>query len=163
MASSLPPWLRTAFAAPNALYRHSMGRVLGRRFLQLTHVGRTTGAAHSVVLEVLRYDRDSGEAVVISGLGGGSQWLRNLRANGEARVSFGRTPRRAEVRFLEPDEAVDVMVAYERRYGLLRPALRRVLTLLVGFDYRGTEDDRRRLVEELPLVAFRPARPREGA
>ncbi|MFI6425623.1 nitroreductase family deazaflavin-dependent oxidoreductase [Promicromonospora sp. NPDC050880] len=157
MTTTLPPWLRTAFAAPNALYRHGMGRVLGRKFLQLTHVGRTSGTAHTVVLEVLRYDKDSGEAVVISGFGARAQWLRNLRANGDARVSFGRTPRRAEVRFLEADEAVDVMVTYEERYGVLRPVLRRTLGLLLGQDYRGTDEDRRRLVETLPLVALRPA------
>ncbi|MFD6447065.1 nitroreductase family deazaflavin-dependent oxidoreductase [Promicromonospora sp. NPDC060204] len=157
MATTLSPWLRTTFAAPNALYRHGMGGVLGRRFLQLTHVGRRSGAEHTVVLEVVRYDRDTGEAVVISGFGEGAQWLRNLRANEDARISFGRAPRRAKVRFLEPDEAVDVMTGYERRYGILRPLLRRTLTLLVGFEYRGTDEDRRRLVERLPLVAFRPA------
>ena len=152
----MSPWLRRVFAAPDALYRHGMGRVLGRRFLQLTHVGRRSGAEHTVVLEVVRYDRDTGEAVVVSGFGEGAQWLRNLRANEDARISFGRTPRRAKVRFLEPDEAVDVMTGYERRYGILRPLLRRTLTLLVGFEYRGTDEDRRRLVERLPLVAFRP-------
>ncbi len=61
MATNVPPWLRAVFAAPNALYRHGMGRVLGRRFLQLTHVGRKSGAEHTVVLEVLRYNRDTGD------------------------------------------------------------------------------------------------------
>jgi deazaflavin-dependent oxidoreductase (nitroreductase family) len=157
MATTIPPWLRVVFAAPNALYRHRMGRVLGRRFLQLTHVGRKSGAEHTVVLEVLRYDRETGEAVVISGFGEGAQWLRNLRANGEARISFGRTPRRAELRELDADEAVGVLIHYERSYGILQPLLRRTLSLLGGFDYRGTDEDRRRLVEKLPLIAFRPA------
>ena len=157
MATTIPPWLRVVFAAPNALYRRGMGRALGRRFLQLTHVGRKSGAEHTVVLEVLTYDRETGEAVVISGFGEGAQWLRNLRANGEARISFGRTPRRAEIRMLDADEAVDVMTRYERRYGLVRPLLRRTLSLLGGFDYRGTDEDRRRLVEKLPLVAFLPS------
>lgn len=157
MATTIPPWLRVVFAAPNALYRYRMGRVLGRRFLQLTHVGRKSGDEHTVVLEVLEYDRETGEAVVISGFGEGSQWLRNLRANGDARISFGRTPRRAELRELDADEAVDVMTHYERRYGMIGPVLRRVLSTLGGFDYRGTDEDRRRLVETLPLIAFRPA------
>lgn len=153
------PWLRRTFAAPNALYRHGLGRVLGRRFLQLTHVGRRTGAPHTVVLEVVRYDPATGEAVVVSGFGEDAQWLRNLRANKDARISFGRAPRRATVRFLGADEAFDAMTGYERRYGILRPALRRTLTLFAGFEYRGTDEDRRRLVGRLPLVAFRPAPP----
>ncbi|WP_454855870.1 nitroreductase family deazaflavin-dependent oxidoreductase [Promicromonospora soli] len=157
MATTIPPWMRTVFAAPNALYRHGMGRVLGRRFLQLTHVGRKSGAEHTVVLEVLRYDRDTGEAVVISAFGEGAQWLRNLRANGDARISFGRTARRAEFRLLDADEAFDVMTGYERRYGILRPLVRRTLGLFVDFDYQGTDEDRRRLVGQLPMLAFRPA------
>lgn len=155
--TSVPPWLKQVFVAPNALYRHGMGGVLGRRFLQLTHVGRKTGADHTVVLEVLRYDRETGEAVVISGFGETAQWLRNLRANGAARISFGGAPRRAEFRQLDADEAVTVMYGYERRYGLLRPVLRRLISPLVGFDYRGTDEDRRRLVDTLPMIAFRPA------
>ncbi|MFD2793690.1 nitroreductase family deazaflavin-dependent oxidoreductase [Promicromonospora vindobonensis] len=157
MAAHTPPWLKKAFAAPNALYRHGMGGMLGRRFLQLTHVGRKTGVEHTVVLEVLRYDKESGEAVVISGLGEGAQWLLNLRANGAARVSFGRSPRRAEVRLLDTDEAVAVLTRYEQGYGILRPVLRKLLSPLAGFDYRGTDEDRRRLAETLPLIAFRPA------
>lgn len=157
MADAMPVWSRRAFAAPNALYRHGLGRVLGRRFLQLTHVGRKSGTEHTVVLEVLRYDQHTGEAVVISGFGTRAQWLRNLRANEDARISFGRTPRRATVRVLGTDEAIDVLAAYERRYRVLRPVLRRLLSPLVGFDYRGTDEDRRRLVELLPLIAFRPA------
>jgi deazaflavin-dependent oxidoreductase (nitroreductase family) len=157
MATTIPSWLRVVFAAPNGLYRYGMGRVFGRRFLQLTHVGRKTGVEHSVVLEVLRYDRDTGEAVVISGFGEGSQWLRNLRANREAWISFGRTTRRAELRELDVDEAVDVMAHYEQRYGMIRPVLRRVLSALGGFEYHGTDEDRRRLVAKLPLIAFRPA------
>lgn len=155
--TTLPPWLRALFAAPNALYRHGLGGLLGRRFLQLTHVGRTSGSPHTVVLEVLRYDRATGEAVAVSGFGEKAQWLRNLRANGTASVSFGRAPRPATVRFLDTDEAVAVLTAYEHRYGVLRPLLRRTLTLLLDFEYRGTDADRLRLAQTLPLVAFRPA------
>ena len=157
MATSMPRWLSKALAAPNVVYRHGMGRVLGRRFLQLTHVGRKTGAEHTVVLEVLRYDRGTGEAVVISGFGESAQWLLNLRANGDARVSFGRAPRHAEIRVLDTDEAIDVLRSYEQRYGPLRPVLRRLLGPLAGFDYRGTDQDRRRLAGKLPLIALRPA------
>lgn len=157
MATTMPPWLKTVFAAPNALYRHGMGGVLGKRFLQLTHVGRKTGVEHTVVLEVLRYDRDTGEAVVVCGFGESAQWLLNIGANGEARVSFGRAPHRAEVRLLDTDEAVDVLRHYERGYGVLRPVLRKLLSKLAGFEYRGTDGDRRLLVEKLPLMAFRPA------
>jgi deazaflavin-dependent oxidoreductase (nitroreductase family) len=146
------------FAAPNAVYERGLGRLLGHRFLQLTHTGRRTGKSHRVVLEVLRYDARTGEAVVICGFGPTSDWLRNLRAGGPASVSFGRGPRPATWRELDEDESVEVLAAYERRYGFARPLLRRVLGALGGFEYHGTDEDRRRVARALPLIAFRPAR-----
>lgn len=148
--------LKRLFAAPNGLYAHGLGRLLGHRFLQLTHTGRRSGRRYRVVLEVLRYDAASGEAVVIAGFGEHADWLRNVRAGGPAWVDFGRGARRADHRVLGIDEAVGVLVDYERRYGPIRPALRRVLGMLAGFGYRGTDGDRRRLAATLPLVAFRP-------
>ncbi|HWB37648.1 MAG TPA: nitroreductase family deazaflavin-dependent oxidoreductase [Rugosimonospora sp.] len=152
------PWLKRLYAAPNAVYRLGLGRLLGRRFLQLTHTGRRTGAPHRVVLEVLRYDAATGEAVVVAGYGRRADWYRNVRAGGPAWVDFGRGRRPAAVRELAPDEAADLLVGYERRYGVLRPLLRRVLSAFAGFDYRGTDDDRRHVAEALPMIAFTPRR-----
>ena len=45
---------------------------------------------------------------------------------------------------------------YERRNRILGLIVRWVLSRLLGWRYRGSEDDRRRLVKQLPLLAFRP-------
>jgi len=155
-SGNLPRWLRTAFVVPNALYGHGWGGLLGHRFLQLEHTGRRSGRTFHTVLEVLRYDRESGEAVVVSGFGDGADWLRNVRSGGPVAVSFGGPPRPARHRILDPTEAERVFTDYERGYGPLRPALRKVLSALLGWRYRGTTADRRRLVGQLPLVALRP-------
>ena len=44
----------------------------------------------------------------------------------------------------------------------MAPIVRRVLSRLLGWRYDGSEDARRRLVCQLPLVAFRPAAGRDG-
>ena len=75
---------------PRLLYRHGWGWLLGRRFLQLTHTGRRTGRTFTTVLEVVRRDPDSGEVMVVSGFGPGSDWLRNIRSNGASEISTGR-------------------------------------------------------------------------
>jgi hypothetical protein len=54
------------------------------------------------------------------------------------------------------DEGALVLAADERRYGVLRPLLRGVLSAFAGFEYHGTDDDRRRAVGALPMLALTP-------
>ena len=161
-SKDLPSWLKLAFTVPNSLYDKGFGRLLGHRFLQLTHTGRRTGRRHHVVLEVVRYDRRSGESTVICGFGQHADWLRNVRAGGPTWVDFGRGPRRAAYRELSLREAEEVYAAYERRNLIVAPGVRWTLTALLGWRYDGSPQARRRMVAELPMVALSPAgrRPR---
>jgi deazaflavin-dependent oxidoreductase (nitroreductase family) len=143
---------------PNAWYDKGFGAVLGHRFLRLEHIGRRSGRRFSVVLEVVRYDRRTGEATVISGFGAGADWLRNVRSGSPASVDFGRGPRPAAYRILALEEAFEVYAAYERRNLLIAPLVRWTLTALLGWRYDGSAAARERMVRELPMVAFRPAR-----
>ena len=154
----MPRWLERVLSAPNALYGWGLGRVLGHRFLQLTHTGRKTGRRYRVVVEVMRYDRTCGAATVMSGLGRRSGWFRNVSAGTPTWVDFGHGPVPADHRMLETDEAAAVLLDYERRMRLARPLIRLVLGRLAGFAYGGTDADRRRIVETLPLIAFTPRR-----
>ncbi|MDN5796229.1 MAG: nitroreductase family deazaflavin-dependent oxidoreductase [Intrasporangium sp.] len=155
-SQELPVWLKQALRLPNTLYGRGWGRLLGHRFLQLTHVGRRSGRTFHTVLEVVRYAPGTGEATVLSGFGPQADWLRNLKAAGSAEVSFGAGPRRAAYRILPVEEAEQVIADYERRNRLLAPVVRPVLSQLVGWDYDGSTPARRRLVDQLPMVAFRP-------
>lgn len=71
-------------------------------------------------------------------------------------MDFGRGARQVECRELGVDEAIAVMSDYERRAGIFRPVVHRVLGALADFEYRGTDDDRRRLIETLPMLALTP-------
>jgi deazaflavin-dependent oxidoreductase (nitroreductase family) len=157
VATPLPRWLRTVYAAPNALYDHGLGWVLGHRFLRVEHVGRRTGRTYTAVVEALQYDPSTGEVVAMAGYGRPADWFRNVSAAGSARVEFAHGPRPAAVRVLGVDEAADVLAGYERRHTLLRPVLRPYLSSLAGWRYDGSPAARRRLVEQLPLVSFSPA------
>lgn len=159
-SQDLKPWLRAVFALPNALYANGFGWILGHRFLQLTHTGRHSGERFTVVVEVVRRDRSTGEATVVSGYGRSSDWFRNLEAGGPAAVDFGRGPRPAAYRVLGLEEAQEVYAAYERRNLLIAPLVRWTLTTLLGWRYDGSTGARRRMVAELPMVALRPSRSR---
>jgi deazaflavin-dependent oxidoreductase (nitroreductase family) len=139
---------------PRHLYRHGCGWLLGRRFLQLTHTGRRSGRTHTTVLEVVRLDRDSEEVMVVSGFGPGSDWLRNIRANGRAEISIGRESFAASFRMVPVDEATTVLGDYERRNRHAAPVIRFVLSHLLGWRYDGSPEARRRAAEALPVVAF---------
>ena len=156
--SKRPPRpLVVLFGLPQHLYRHRWGWVLGHRFLQLTHTGRSSGRTYQTILEVVHYDPDSQEATVMSGFGPGADWLRNVQANGRAEVSIGRSCFTATHRVIPVEEAMAVFAAYERRNRLVSPVVRLVLSRLLGWRYDGTDSARRKAAEQLPSVAFRPS------
>jgi deazaflavin-dependent oxidoreductase (nitroreductase family) len=156
--NDLPPWVQWAFRAPNALYDAGLGRLLGTRFIRLTHTGRRSGREFHTVLEVIDRDRDTGAVTVVSGFGRGSDWFRNVCAGGPAAVDLGRGPRPADYEVLGEAEAERLLAAYERRNRVIAAVLRRALSAMVGWSYAGTKEQRRRLVGELPMVRFTPAR-----
>ena len=155
-AARLSTTLRLLLQAPVWLYRCRCGWLLGHRFLMLHHVGRRSGHPRRTVLEVIQYREDGPEVVVISAFGPNAGWLRNIEAARVADIRIGANHFAAVHRRLGQDEAVEVLADYERRNRLIAPIIRRVLSWLLGWRYDGSEEHRRRLVAQLPAIAFRP-------
>lgn len=149
--------LRYLLRLPVYLYRWRLGWLLGRRFLLLSHVGRRTGRNFQTVLEIIEYRDNGPEAVVMSGFGRRSDWLLNIEAGPLPEVIIGRQHFTTSYRFLDEDEAVRALAEYEHRNRLMAGILRWVLSRLLGWRYRSSDADRRRLVRQLPLLAFRPS------
>jgi deazaflavin-dependent oxidoreductase (nitroreductase family) len=148
--------LRPVLRLPGLLYDVKAGWLLGHRFLRLTHVGRRSGRRYRTVLEVIGTGSAPGEVIVIAGFGPSADWYRNLQAHPAIEVAIARQRFRPAHRVLSEPEAVAVLADYERRNRWAAPLVRRTLTWLVGWHYDGTDDARRRLAHELPLVALRP-------
>ncbi|HZD86493.1 MAG TPA: nitroreductase family deazaflavin-dependent oxidoreductase [Gaiellaceae bacterium] len=151
----MPKCVRRLLAAPVVLYRLRLGFLLGRRFLLLVHRGRRSGRLYQTVVEVVRWDAERGEAIVMSGWGRRSNWFRNVEAAGAFEVRLARERFRPDVRVLEREEAAAIFADYERRNRFAAPVVRAVLSRLAGFPYDGSPEARRRVVERLPLVGFR--------
>lgn len=149
------PVLKRLLKAPAVLYRLRAGRLLGHRFLLLTHRGHRTGRLHDTMLEVVRWRADIGEAVVLSGLGSRAQWYRNIVAGGAVRVQIGGGHFQPQVRTLGAEEAAAVLADYERRNRFAAPVIRAVISRLAGVEDDGSEAARMRVAHSLPLVAFR--------
>jgi deazaflavin-dependent oxidoreductase (nitroreductase family) len=140
---------------PQHLYRRGWGWVLGRTFLLLVHVGRTTGRPHSTVAMVLADDGGTGEVVICSGWGPEADWVRNLRARPAREVCIGRERFVPEHRFLTDDEAVAVGVEFRRRH----PRRLRLVSRILGWGDLRRDDAVREFVRHHPFVVLWPAQP----
>lgn len=150
-----PPgrFLRLAMRLPTWLYRVRLGWLLGSRFICLMHRGRRSGRVHRAIIEVVRFDGDGPEAVVMAGWGERTQWYRNLEAAPAEEVRIGRRRwRRPGQRFLGEDERIGVLGSYVREH----PLAARELLRLFGADSRD-EAAVRDLAGRLRAVAFRPS------
>jgi deazaflavin-dependent oxidoreductase (nitroreductase family) len=151
------PVLRWALRAPRALYRRHLGWLHGRRFLLLEHVGRTSGRPYQTVLEVIGYDRSTGQAFVMSGWGRTSDWYRNIDVAGHAKITVGRHTTIVEAQILDSGDAAERLADYEHRNRWMRPILRHVLSRLAGFSYDGSDQSRQALVQTLPVIKLTPS------
>ena len=148
--------LRLVFRAPVYLYHWRCSRLLGCRFLLLIHLGRRSRRRRETVLEVMEYREPGPEAVVMSAFGRNADWLRNIEVTPNPEVIIGRQQFVAAYRLLDIEEAISVVERYEQRNWFLAPIVRLVVSSLLGWPYRGSESDRRRLAAQLPLIALRP-------
>ena len=101
--------------APIGLYRLGLGGLLGRRFLLLEHLGRTSGLTRRTVLEVVEED-DLGQPVIVSGYGERSDWCRNVMKTPEVAFTIGRRRVLARAQRLDGGEARAVFDRYRIRH-----------------------------------------------
>jgi deazaflavin-dependent oxidoreductase (nitroreductase family) len=144
------------FRTPVYAYRWHLGWLFGKRLLLLTHTGRRTGLRRHTVLEVVEYRKEGPEVVVANGFGPDSDWIRNIQAKSDEEVTVGSQHFAAAHRFLGAEEAAVVIERYEHRNRFIAPIVRAGFSWLLGWKYRSSESERRRLVAQIPLLAFRP-------
>jgi deazaflavin-dependent oxidoreductase (nitroreductase family) len=142
------------FRLPVSLYRWRQGWIFGHRLLLLIHVGRRTGLPRQTVLEVVAYREPGPEIVVANGFGPDCDWVRNIQARGDEEVTVGSGHFVASHRFLGQEEAATVIQGYERRNRFIAPIVRAGFSWLFGWQYHGSDDERQRLVKQIPLLAF---------
>jgi deazaflavin-dependent oxidoreductase (nitroreductase family) len=140
------------FRMPLRLYEGCWGWMLGRTFLQLVHVGRTTGQPHSTVAMVLADNRATGEVAICSGWGPAADWLRNLHARRAQEVCIGRERFVPDHRFLTEDEAFAVGVEFRRQH----PWRLWLVSKILGWGDLRRDDAIRDFVRHHPFVALRP-------
>lgn len=145
--------LRFFLRLPIALYRVRLGFLLGRRFLMLEHVGRSSGLRRYVVIEVVDHDPQTGAYWVCSGWGRGADWFRNIQKTPEVWLTAGWRRSSARARELEGEEAAAPL----RRYASAHPyALRKLAEMMLGEAPADAEQAVERLVKAVPVVELSP-------
>jgi deazaflavin-dependent oxidoreductase (nitroreductase family) len=147
--------LRFGLRIPIWLYRLKLGWLLDNRFLMLTHTGRKSGSPHQTVIEVVRYDKQTGTYYVVSGWGEKSDWYQNIRLSPVVTIHVDRRKFRAHAQFIPLEKAIEIMEAYTREHPL---AFRELSSLFLGEHMQPGIDAACRVAEKMPMVAFQPIR-----
>ena len=91
--------------------------------------------------------------------GPNADWVRNLRAGPAISAQVGTESFTPEHRFLDADEAFEVVMSFRHNH----PGRLRLFSLLLGWGNLNDDTVLRRFVSTHPLIALRPARPRNGS
>jgi deazaflavin-dependent oxidoreductase (nitroreductase family) len=145
--------LRFGLRFPVVLYRLHLGWLLGHRFLMLTHIGRKTGKPHQIVLEVVYYDKQTGEYFIASGWREKSDWFRNLQKTPQVFVNTGRSRFSATAKILSIDDAEKILLLYAKSHPLAFRELGRLLTDKFTKDFDETCHS---MAQEIPLISLEP-------
>src|SRR5579885_2695552 len=101
---------------PRWFYRLGLGWVLGHRVVQITHRGRKSGRIRRTILEVLHYDPQTQEVLVVSGWEGKTDWYRNIEHEPALEVRTGRVAYRPVQEFLSSEETARLILTLFRQH-----------------------------------------------
>ncbi len=146
-----PSFLLPIFKLPLLLYRINLGWLMGKRFMQLTHLGRRTGKVHKTVLAVLHFNDQTKEIRVISAWSA-CDWYRNIQAKPALRVEMGVVDYVPDHRIISPEEIASLFTAYRNKH----PLFSKVICKIPGWKWDSTYEEFLELARTLRGVAFRP-------
>ena len=136
---------------PLVLYRLRLGWLLGRRFMQLTHVGRRSGKVRRTVLAVLSFDPQTKEIKAVSAWNA-SEWYKNIQAAPALQVETGSTHYVPVQRDLSADEIARLFVEFCRQH----PLFSRMVCRIPGWKWDSSYEEFLVLARTLRGVAFLP-------
>jgi deazaflavin-dependent oxidoreductase (nitroreductase family) len=146
-----PSLLIPIFKLPLFLYRLRLGWLMGRRFMQVTHVGRRSGKVHRTILAVLRFDEKTKEIFAVSAWKS-SDWYYNIQASPALQVETGLVRYAPQQRSLSPEEIATLFIAFCRKY----PVFSRMVCRIPGWKWDSTYEEFLVLARTLHGVAFGP-------
>lgn len=136
---------------PLIVYRLGLGRMLGKRFMLLTHVGRRSGKVYRSVLAVLRFEADT-QAVYAVSPWSASNWYHNIQAAPALEVETGSARYAPTQRDLTPEEIAALIVEFRQKHSVFS----RMIARIPGWKVDSTYEEFLDLAGTLRGVAFQP-------
>jgi deazaflavin-dependent oxidoreductase (nitroreductase family) len=136
---------------PLLLYRTGLGRLLGHRFMLLTHVGRRSGKVRQTVLAVLHFDPKTMEIMAISAWSA-SDWYKNILALPALQVETGSTRYVPIHHSLSSEEIAALFEDYRSKH----PIFSRIVCRIPGWKWDASHEELLELAKTLRGVAFQP-------
>jgi len=143
--------LRFGLRLPILLYRIKLGRLLGDRFLMLTHTGRKSGLPHQTVIEVVNHDKTTNTYYVVSGWGEKSDWYQNIRKTPQVTVNVRGRKFQTKAEFIPVEKAIEIVNTYTREHPI---AFNELSGLFLGERMKEGSDAPERIARKMPMVAF---------
>jgi len=153
-----PAFMTPFMKMPLVLYRLGLGRLLGKRFMLLTHKGRRSGKVYRTVLAVLRFDERTREVLAVSPWSA-SNWYRNIQATPALEVETGGVRYAPAQRGLWPEEIAALFIEFRKEH----PIFSRMVARIPGWKIDSTYDEFLTLARTLRGVSFYPATSAESA
>ena len=145
------PLMRAFMRMPIHLFRMGLGGVFGERFLMLTHIGRKSGLARYVVLEVVDYEVANNTYFVAAGWGNKADWYRNIQVTPRVKVQVKNHRFDAISATIEKSEAQAHLWVYAQKYP---KAFTQLIKSMLGESLPPNEESCQKLAETVPLVAL---------
>ena len=146
-----PSLLLPMFKLPLVLYHFRLGWLLGKRFMQITHVGRRSGKTYRTVLAVLKIDEKTNEIYAVSAWKG-SDWYYNIQASPALQVETGLVHYVPTQRTLSAEEITVAFMEYRKRH----PIFSRMICRIPGWKWDSSYEEFLALAQSLHGVAFSP-------
>lgn len=149
--ASPPSFMIPILKLPLFLYRTGLGRLLGDRFMLLTHVGRRSGKVRQTVLAVLHFDPQTKEIRAVSAWSA-SDWYKNIVALPALEVETGSTRYVPEHHSLSEEEIATLFEEYRDKH----PIFSRIICRIPGWKWDSTHEEFLELAKTLRGVVFQP-------
>ena len=146
-----PSFMVPIFKMPIILYQLRLGWLLGKRFMQITHVGRRSGKVRKTILALLKFDEKTKEIYAVSAWKG-SDWYYNIQASPALQVETGFIRYQPVQRVLSPEEITDTFMEYRKEH----PIFTRIICRIPGWKADSTYEEFLELARRLHGVAFSP-------
>jgi deazaflavin-dependent oxidoreductase (nitroreductase family) len=143
--------LKVFLGAPLILSRLGLSRLLGNRFVIITHLGRRTGRVYRTPVEVVRYEPVARAWTVAAAWGSPPAWYLNISARPALAIeAAGHLLPRPEQQTLHSSDAARVLGEYVVKHRVAA----RVIARLLGWPSPASPGSIETITSVVPLVRF---------